>query len=243
MDEQKIPMPAPEERDRAVQAILDAALPELEARRWGSGVPLSALFFGVGDCLFLACLTAGLGLFPLMGAARELPLAALLFLCSPCLYALLQGLTSWKERMSGTLEWRQTCRVSLRSLTALRMLAFGGASTVVCVPVNALLWQMSGQRLGLGWMLGVSFSSLFLYAALSLACQRLRSRLAPGAAPLVWLAAGSVPLLSQRSAMFLERVPALVFLLIAAGGLTVWLLELRSYLSRSVEGGALHAVR
>ena len=245
MDNWKVPMPVPEEKDRAISAILDAGLPEAEPTRllgqW-KALPLSVLFFGTGDCLFLACLLAALGFVPLVAAAaRELPLAPLLFLLSPCLYALLQGLTAWKERMSGTLEWKSTCRISLRALTALRMLVFGGVSTVVCVPANVVLWQVSGCRLGLGWMLGLSFSSLFLYAALSLACQR------PGwamlAAPAVWSVIGSAPLWSRRAAVFLEGVPALVFLLIALGGLTAYLLELRSYLSKPLEGGILYAVR
>ncbi len=245
MDDRRIPMPTPEEKECAVSAILDAGLPEAEQARpfvqWRK-IPLCALFFGIGDCLFLACLLAALGFVPMMtAAAQKLPLAPLLFLLSPCLYALLQGLTVWKEWMSGTLEWKSTCRISLRALTALRMLAFGGISTMVCVPVNVVLWQLSGCRLGLGWMLGLSFSSLFLYAALSLACQR------PGwallAAPAVWSVIGSVPLWSGRAAALLEGVPALVFLFIALGGLTVYLLELRSYLSKPLEGGVLYAVR
>lgn len=248
MNNRDIPMPAPEEKSRTIHAILDAGLPEPEAVRlrglW-SRLPLSLLFFGVGDCLFLACLLAALCLVPAVGAAAAqwLPLAALLFLLSPCLYALLQGLTAWKELISGTLEWKLTCRLSIRTLNALRMLVFGGVSTAICVPANVLLWCADGCLLELPWMLGLSFSSLFLYAALSLACQRLRPRGALFAAPAVWVLIGIALLWSQTAEEFLMKVPAFVFFLIAVGGLAVYLMELRSYLIKPMEGGICCAVR
>lgn len=247
MDNWNVPMLTPKEKDRAVNAILDAALPESDSMRfYWQWLRLSwpTLFFGVGDCLFLACLLAGLILLPVAGIVQYgTSLAGLLFLLSPCLYALLQGLTTWKELMNGTLEWKLTCRVSLRVLTALRMLVFGGVSTIACVPANVLLWYADGCRMGLPWMLGLSFSSLFLYAALSLACQRLRPRWSLFTAPAIWLLVGGVPLFSQESAAFLERIPALVFLGITIGGLALYLAQLRAYLTKPLEGGACYAVR
>ena len=247
MNDWKIPMPSPAEKEQAVHAILEAALPESgHTSFYGKllWLPWSTLFFGVGDCLFLSALLAGLTLIPAAAAARTgMFLSALLFLFSPCLYALLQGLTTWKELMSGTLEWKLTCRISLRKLTTLRMLVFGGASTVVCMPANVLLWYAGGCRMSLPWMLGLSFSSLFLYAALSLACQRLHYRRALFAPPMIWLAAGSVPLFSEKAAVLLEQIPALVFLCIALGCLAVYLLELRAYLTKPLEGGVCYAVR
>ncbi len=225
-----IPMPTPEEKAQSVRAVLDAALPERPRRTW-TAVPLPVLFFGVGDCLFLSCLLAGVALVPMtVAAARAVPLASILFLTSPGLYALLYGLTGWKEWQSGTLEWKLACRTSFHVLTALRMLCFGGLSTAVCVPVNLLLWYADGCQLGLGWMLGVSFSSLFLYAALSLLCRRLRPRLAIGLPPALWALLGIFFLCCHPAAVWLERVPALVFLLIAAAALALCLLALRRYL-------------
>ena len=48
------------------------------------------------------------------------------------------------------------------------MLVFGGVAVVLCVPGNLLLWHLRGGQDSLLWMLALSFSSLFLYAALSL---------------------------------------------------------------------------
>lgn len=61
-------------------------------------------------------------------------------------------------------------------VNALRMLCFGAASVLVCVPANLLVWIMSGRLYSLSWMLSLSLSGLFLYGALSLFCLRLRGR-------------------------------------------------------------------
>lgn len=241
IDWEPIPMPNEEERRRAVRAIVDEGLPS-PGKRWE--LPLSVLFFGVGDCLFLAVLITGICFVPLAAAVfQRSPLAPLLFLLSPLLYASLQVLTMWKEFTTGTLEWKQTCRIPFRVLTALRMLVFGGVSVMVCVPADVLLWELSLHRAALPWMLGVSFSSLFLYAALSLFCQRFRRREMMLAAPALWLALGILLLCWEEGAALLLRVPALVFFLLALAGLGLFLQELKHDLIRPIEGGLRYAVR
>ena len=59
---------------------------------------------------------------------------------------------------------------------------------IICVPANILLWLTSGRVWPLPWMLGLSFSSLFLYAALTLFCLRLRWGMV--ILPVVWGVAG-----------------------------------------------------
>lgn len=246
---ESIPMPTEAERNRAIASILDTGLPQAEPPRaelWRRlyGLSPSVLFFGVGDRLFLAVLLTALCLVPTAAAAaRQVPLAPLLFLLSPLLYTLLQLLTIWKDSMSGTFEWKQTCRISFRMLTSLRMLLFGGTSVAVCVPMNVLLWNASNHQLALPWMLGLSFSSLFLHAALSLFCQRSRRQWAPFAAPLLWAILGVFLLRWQRACVILSTVPALVFFLLAIGSLCICLSELKHYILRPVEGGSRHAVR
>ena len=149
----------------------------------------------------------------------------------------------WKELSTGTLEWKQTCRIPLRALTALRMLVFGGVSVMVCVPADMLLWELSRHRVALPWMLEVSFSSLFLYAALSLSCQRLHRREMMLAAPAFWLALGVFLLCWEEGAALLLRIPALVFFLLALDGLALFLGELKHDLIYPIEGGLRYAVR
>lgn len=253
IDREPIPMPTTAQRDRAVAAILAQGLPPREPLgkrilRTARTLPPSVLFFGVGDCLFLAVLLALVCLTPAAWAvAQREALPSLLFLFSPALYALLQGLTQWKEGMSHTMEWKQACRISLPTLTAWRMLVFGGVAVVLCVPGNLLLWQLRGGQDSLLWMLAVSCSSLFLYAALSLFCQGRGGKRGVLLPPLVWVAVGLFPLGWPPAEDWLLRVPAAVFLLLAAAGLGGFLWQIRHTLLLApdgihMEGGSDYAV-
>ena len=177
------------------------------------------VFFGVEDCLSLPVL------------------AALLFLFSPALYAALHLLTAWKDTASGVAEWRRSCKFSACTLLALRMLVFGGLAVIVCVPANILLWLTSGRSWSLPWMLGLSFSSLFLYAALTLFCLRLRRGIV--VPPAVWGVTGLLLLVWERGGELLLQVPVLFFL--AAAGLAYCALTLERMLRYPNRGGRFYA--
>lgn len=241
MDESnKILLPTQEEKDRAIRAILDQGLPQpMGLARRVRTLPVGALFFGVGDAVFLAVLLTLLCLIPAaLAAARQSPLAPVLFLFSPFLYGALQSLTLWKEAQCGTLAWKQTCRVSFRVVAALRMLCFGGASVLASVGACVLLWTLSGRTVSLLWLLGLSCSSLFLYAALSLALEGL-SRLTT---PLLWIGLGIGLMLWARGSELLLLVPAWVFLLVAAGSLAAFLMGVNRRLRKQREGDGRYAV-
>ena len=170
-------------------------------------------------------------------------LAPALFLFSPLLYAALSLLTAWKNLQTGIWEWTWTFQVSARMVAALQMLCFGGVSVLVCVPANMLLWTFTGQEMPLGWMLALSLASLFLYGALSLLCQRLRGPAGWLAAPVCWATLGLVPLIWPRAAEWLTAVPTVLFCLLAAAGITLYLLELRCFCRRPMEGGVSYALR
>lgn len=229
MRDWKEEMPARWEREAAISAILDRGLvprPGL-AEILRSALDARVLFFGVVDCIFLSILAALL-LIPLLAAALQLlSPAPALFLASPALYALLLGLTAWKEAQSGLLDWKRSCRLSLQAVAALRMVVFGGGSVLVCVPVNLWLWRARGGELPLSWMLGVSLSSLFLYGLLSLACLERRGRLV--APPVIWAALGGLLLVWDGASAWLMALPGAVFLVLAGGALALYLLELRRF--------------
>ena len=138
------PMPAHWEREAEIAAILDQGLvprPGLAAIL-RSALDARVLFFGVADCIFLSILAAVLLLIPLLTSALQMAaVVPMLFLASPALYALLLGLTAWKEAQSGLLDWKRSCRLSVQVVSALRMVVFGGGSVLVCVPVNLWLWR------------------------------------------------------------------------------------------------------
>ena len=246
MNDMEIPMPTPKEKERAVAEIL-AACPRRpwlwrELEETFRAVGLKNLFFGTGDCLFLALLVLLLCLFPVARLTVELGAAGpVLFFLSPALYAALVLLTAWKEQQSGTLELLGVARISLRMLAALRMLCFGGASVAVCVPISLTVWQLSNGALSLGWALSLSLSSLFLYGALSLFCQRMRGWPGLLGAPCAWAGAVAVLMLWEKTAFCLAAVPAAAFCLAAAGGIVLYLMELRRFCRRPVEGGISYA--
>lgn len=238
-DRNHIPMLSKAERETSIQAILDKSLPSSRPCWWN--LSLSTLVFGIEDCLFLAIL---LGLFPLAFAFTPAEilaeqLAAILFFASPPLYVAAYALTMWKESLCGTLDWKRTCRLSLQTLMALRMLLFGGIALLVCVPVNLLLWQVSGHAIPLSRALAISFSSLFLHAALSLICQKWqRGIVVPIAA---WILFGMATLVYQPWNDLLPEIPTTIFFMLAAAGLTCCLAYLRTILCTPNKGGSIYA--
>lgn len=236
-----IPMPSREERDASIRMVLNESLPP--ARSAWRGVSLPTLIFGVEDCLFLAFL---LGLLPAAlwfasadSLTRSLP--GILFLTAPLLYAAAHILTMWKEAQCGTLDWKRTCRLSLQTLTALRMMLFGGTAVLVCVPVDLVLWRACGGALPLPRMLGISFASLFLHAALSLAFRRLRwGALVP---VIVWMGLGVAFLCRPPWTWLLLKTPAAVFFLLAGAGLAYCLSRLHVMLCSPAKGGFTYAFR
>lgn len=249
MDEWKIPMPTEEEKQRAITGILDAALPRrvsFARDLWEvlEQIGFRGLLFGAGDCLALSLLIWALCLLPALALAGSTgSLAPALFLFSPLLYAALSLLTAWKDLQTGIWEWTWTFQISARMVVALRMLGFGGVSVLLCVPANGALWLLTGQERFFGWMLALSLASLFLYGALSLLCQRLRGPAGWVAAPVGWVMLGLIPLIWPRAAEWLTAVPTVVFCLLAAAGITIYLLELRRFCRRPMEGGVSYALR
>lgn len=225
-------MPAHGEREAAISAILEQGLAPRQglAATLRTALDVRVLFFGVADCIFLSILAAVLMLILLPAAALQmLHPAPMLFLVSPALYALLLGLTAWKEAQSGLLDWKRSCRLSVRTVTALRMVVFGGSSILVWVPANLWMWKAMGGDLPLSWMLGISLSSLFLYGLLSLICLEGKGRGRLIAPPVIWAALGGLLLMWDRASAWLTALPGVVFLALAGGALALYLLELRRF--------------
>lgn len=223
-DWEDIQMPSEDEKDRAVMMILDTAMPRRsgiwrELYRTANAVDLRTLFFGVGDCFFLAVLVLCVCLFPaVVVMVNMVRIAPCLFLLSPAFYALAHLLTMWKEYQTRTLEWRQTWRISFRTIMALRMLVLGAVSVVGSILLCAVLWSLSRQMVSFLWMLSVAFSALFLYGGSSLLCQRLWGMRAALLVPFAWILVNMVPLLWEPASIWLMQVPVGVFLLIAVVG-------------------------
>ncbi len=248
MDNQKISMPTEAEKQRAIARILDAGLPRRvafgrELREVLQRVGPRALLFGVGDCLALSLLIWALCLLSALSAAGTGSLGPALFLFSPRLYAALSLLTAWKDVQTGTWEWRD--------LPGLRPDRDGPADAVLRRGVGtgvrpgqyAVVDLHRAGDISLCWMVALSLASLCLYGALSLLCQRLRGPAGWLAAPTGWVLMGLISLIWPRTAEWLTAIPTVVFCLLAAAGITLYLLELRCFCRRPMEGGVSYALR
>ena len=236
MFDDTIPRLTEAEKDKTVSDILDAGLPEGTVSLWRRYkiIPLSMLCFGIEDCLFLSILLACLCFVPVAAITRFIPISSLLFIVSPMLYALLHLLTWWKESMSKTLDWKQTCRLSFRTLTAMRMLYFGGGAILFNVPQCWLLWLYTERKFFLPWMMSVAVTSVFLYGALSLRFQRVSPICSQFAPPILWGGFGIILLIWENLAVYLLQVPTLVFIMLSAAALSAAIFEWNACLREAV---------
>ncbi len=246
-----IPLLTPEEQQRSIRTILRRGMPA--PQRLTSALPellrtvgVRGLFFGVGDCLFLALLGGmlmGTVFFSSVGAFLG-AVSVLVFLLSPFFYGLLHLLTTWKEMMCGTYELIMTCRCSLRQLTVLRMLVFGGISAVLSAAGGIGLSVIYHGELSSLRLISISFSSLFFFAAAQLIAEwKSRAPRSCVIVPGIWIVL-CVALLAmgEKAVVFMEAVPTAAFAMIAVLSLTCYVRTLKHYYFDPKEGVLSHAV-
>ena len=161
-----------EERDRAIESILDVALPACETSRGRmrenlAALSLRALFFGIEDCAILAVIIALAGAVPMAFMTEPEHSALAVFMLAPLFFATLQGLVAWKDRESGTIAWRAVCRMTVLELHAVRMLVFGAMAILFTVPLAAAAWIASAYMVSFWWMLSLAAASLAIFGAFS----------------------------------------------------------------------------
>lgn len=243
-------LPSEAVKNQSIERILSVGVPT--PRRLSSAVPallktvgLRGLFFGAGDCAFLALSGAVLLWICLFAVFHNQSMISVsIFFGSPFLYALLHLLTVWKQIMTGTYELLAVCRCSLRQLTALRMLVFGGISVIfiVCVSVGMRVF-LTGSPSILRLM-SISFAALFLFGLLDLVIEWKWT--APGscfAAPIIWgLISVCLLLANERTEALMRNVPTFVFGIAAVLSAFLYLRTLKHYYFDPKEGALYHAV-
>jgi hypothetical protein len=243
--------PAPDEKRRAIEAIVEAGMPKPRSlgqavRELVCHIGLRRLFFGLEDCIFLAVIVAAAAVLMFVNAGQALKTegCALMFLLSPLLYIVLFYFTAFKESQSGTLEIVRSCKFSLRQLTAVRMLCFGGIGVLFDLVIAAALWVVSdGTYLFLG-LIGLSLAALFLYAVLTMALLLLRKLpFLHHAAPVVWiiLALFILPA-GERTDAFLLNLPQAAVWFMLALFLVIYLAEIYAFLFLTPKGVKDYAV-
>lgn len=221
----KIEYPDTEERERQITQIVTHAVlkpQKLTSALWSvwEAAGVRGICFGVWDCMLLALLLDGVVWAAVYEAARQSPqlLGLLVFLVSPVLYAMLHLLTVWKEIMAGMYQTLMVCRLSLRQITVLRLLLFGGVSVLLLGGINLWAGMYGNQELSAIRMLSLSMSALFFYAWMQLLLEwKWRHRLSCGAAPFLWGICSILLLTADGYGLqILEAVPTAA-LLVCAG--------------------------
>ncbi len=248
---EEVKLPTEEEKNKSIQTILATGMPEPQKLScvllylWHS-IGFRGLFFGVGDCVFLSVLLSGLlwaYLFSSLVSSQSI-LCVLLFLASPFLYALLHLLTIWKEIMTGTYELKMACRYSLKQMTTLRMLIFGGISVVLSITVSTGVWLMVSKEFSILRIMSISFSALFLFAAIQLLVEwKWKAPASYFFTPLFWTALSVLLLAAGEPAEhFLLEIPTAVFWLVSGGAVALYGGTLKRYYFGYKEGALSHVV-
>ncbi len=232
----KVDVPDTEEKEERIAQIIAQSVREpqrLGSALWSlwSAVGFRGICFGVWDCMLLAFLLDGILWAAVYQTAGKNPhlLSLLLFLMSPVLYAMLHLLTVWKERMAGMYQTLMVCKMSLRQMTVLRLILFGGISVIFLSSIH--VWAAgAGENLSVLRMLSLSVSALFFYAWIQLLLEwKWQNRYAYGAAPAMWGGCGFVLLSGGWELQILDRIPTAALLLCAVFCASIYFASLKQY--------------
>lgn len=246
-------MPSEEEKNRSIAQILETGLPQKKPLRLRlpelvRSIGLRNLFWGTYDCLFIAVLGSILlsVLFAIPSAYDRQLLPLSLFLISPALYGLLCVITMWKERQVGLYSIKMTCYYTLKELTALRMVFFGGANALLDAGLVLVLWQREDMLLSFVQMLSLSLSALFVYGIATLFAVSHVPGNRQWIVPLLWCAACAAPVILGMDALgLLMKLPGAAALFAALFAAALFFAKAEHDLSvshTSHKGGMYHAV-
>lgn len=205
-----IPMPSEAEKQLSIEYIKENGLVKSEnifsaMKRIYKNLGIKNIFFGVGDCLFLAfiCVLAAFGISSQMEPEY---LNCTVLVTAPLFFVIAHLLTSWKDYMSGTAEQKAVCKYKPTHITAFRMLTFSLISIVCDIPASFILSRLLEEEF-LSVLL-FSFCSLFLYSlVMTLSLLAIRWRFVEYAVPAAWVAVNLIPSLSlQKWAFFLNSL-------------------------------------
>lgn len=243
--------PSAEEKRQSISIIVEKGLvkkPSFFREIWTmfQVIGFRGLFFGMGDSIFLAVLCTIFILCAsvvLAGTYQNLTVI-FLFLFSPLLYEMVQVMVSWKEWLAGVYEQKMAYRYTLHQVNTLRMLVFGGISVFLCIGVSIVFSVAEKNVVLFLRILGIAFTSLFLYAVLELFirwhCKKL---LGSFFAPVLWGILGII-MLSARYyvAFYLIELPVVVFWGLAAVGAIVYARMLYGWYFLQREGAVSYVV-
>lgn len=160
------------DKNKAITEILDKGLvsPVYRLKKvWDFFCVCSPkwIFFDMGDCIFLGLLIAFTGWIILLQTDEKF-ICCVLFGISPFVYMATYLLTSWKEYQQQMYEMKMVCLYSLYQVTALRMLYFSVLNLILNSAILAIIKEFHIMKIEFWRMLGISFSSIFIYGIIVL---------------------------------------------------------------------------
>jgi len=166
-------------RERTIKTIVRKGMGRRPGLIWTlvamvRSLGLRNLLFGLWDCVFIGLILTLAVWATIFGSFmktawpsrvdRIFGLVVPIFVCSPALFLVVHLLVVLKERNLNTLNLIRTCRWSFRQIAAVRMLLFGMASMMISSLATVLLARTTNPGLPTMTLLGISFSSLFLFS-------------------------------------------------------------------------------
>ena len=189
------------------------------------GLGLKNVFYGVYDAVLVLLALSAAMIVSLSIQPRENfaeiggELYGYVFACSPVAYFVFFLISYFKEKLENSFAVKMTCRYTVLHLSAFRMFAAG----VVCLVVNAVAAAIMADKMNVGMLniAAVSFSSLFLFALITIASLlKLGSK---GVAVPAGLIAISIVLCAfTEYSMFLRNIPTAAYLILGALSLVAY---------------------
>lgn len=182
------------ERDIAIEFILDKGLVKPKSifaciAEMVRNIGLRYIFWDTWYSIFFAAVTiAGVSLF--FFAASEGERYSVAVATAPLLFLAITVFAEISERLGGLYELKQTCRYTIRQITAMRIICYSIAGLVFTTVISAFTASGSGEFLSL---LILSLAALLLCAALILTAMRfIRSPWATAILSGIWILANTV---------------------------------------------------
>jgi hypothetical protein len=150
---------------------------------------------------------------------------------APLMFLLITAFTETTERVSGLYELKQTCRYTVRQITALRVLCYGGVGAVFTAVIAVIGASDAYEFLSL---FPLCLSSLFVCAALSMMAFRfVRGKWASAAYSVIWVifSAEFSLLYRDKWELFLSGFPIAVSTVIALAGIRLFAWQISRMLS------------
>lgn len=231
-----------EAKDTSIEYILSQGLVKPGTARERIGEMLRTMgfrfiFWDTGYSLFFTAVTLA-GILVLFSLAPDNYLHSAAVAVAPLLFLLISLFAETSERACGLYELKQTCRYTIRQITALRILCYSVAGTVFTAVIAAISADSGYEFLSL---FPLCLSALFICAVLVLSAMRLlHGKWVNAAFSAVWVFMNiALPFsLGERWEAILREMPIAFSVALAVLGATA----LACQISNMLSGGKKYAV-